>query len=95
MKTSDILIRPVITEKSTLLKEKSGELCFQVARAANKHEIQHAIEKAFGVQVESVRTVKVWGKFKRQGKTAGYRSDRKKAYVTLKAGSKTIEYFEL
>jgi large subunit ribosomal protein L23 len=95
MKDHQILAMPVITEKSTLLKEKRGHLVFQVHPRATKIQICQAIERSFGVQVESVRTLKTAGKFKRQGRFSGYRASRKKAYVTLKEGSKTIEYFEL
>ena len=95
MKNHQILIGPVITEKTTLLKEKTGELCFKVHRDATKVQIRKAIQESFNVQVQSLRTVKVTGKFKRQGRTAGYQPDWKKAYVTLKDGSEGIEYFEL
>jgi large subunit ribosomal protein L23 len=95
MRDHEIIHRPVITEKSTLRKEKTGELVFKVHRAATKIDIRRAIEKSFGVEVASVRTMKVTGKFKRQGRHGGYASDWKKAYVSLKPGSKGIEYFEL
>ncbi len=90
----NIILAPVITEKSTLLKEKHGALVFRVDRAANKIEIRQAIEKLFSVKVASVRTENVRGKLKRMGRYAGRRSDWKKAYITLKPGEKTIEYFE-
>ena len=90
----DIILAPLITEKSTLLKEKHGALVFRVNRAANKVEIRRAIEKLFSVKVASVRTENVRGKMKRMGRFAGRRSDWKKAYVTLKSGEKSIEYFE-
>ena len=67
---------------------------FVVDKSANKTEIKKAIEEIFGVKVKSVNTVNVDGKLKRQGKTQGYRSDYKKAYVTLTADSKAIEFFE-
>ncbi|MFQ5669402.1 MAG: 50S ribosomal protein L23 [Acidobacteriota bacterium] len=95
MKNHQVLKGSVITEKTTLLKEKTGELCFRVHPKANKIEIRGAIESAFGVQVRRIRTVSVPGKFKRQGRYGGYSSSWKKAYVTLKKGSKGIEYFEL
>ncbi len=90
----DIILAPIITEKSTLLKEKRGALVFRVNRAANKIEIRQAIEKLFSVKVASVRTENVRGKMKRMGRFAGRRSDWKKAYVSLKPGEKSIEYFE-
>jgi len=90
----DIVIGPVITEKSTLLKEKGGALVFRVQRRANKTEIKKAVEQIFDVKVASVRTENVHGKFKRVGRFTGQRPDWKKAYVTLKPGQKSIEYFE-
>jgi large subunit ribosomal protein L23 len=90
----DIVISPVITEKSTLMKEKSGALVFRVQRRANKTEIKKAIERLFDVKVASVRTENVHGKYKRVGRYVGQRPDWKKAYVTLKPGQKSIEYFE-
>lgn len=95
MKTHQIIDRPVITEKTTSVKERTGEVCFRVHPRATKPQIQRAVEQAFGVQVATVRTMNVAGKFRRQGRTAGYRSDWKKAWVKLRPGSKTIEYFEL
>ena len=67
---------------------------FVVDKSANKSEIKKAVEEVFGVKVKSVNTTNVNGKLKRQGKTQGYRSDYKKAYVTLTADSKAIEFFE-
>lgn len=90
----DIILRPVITEKSSLMKEKSGAMVFRVARRANKVEIKKAIERIFKVKVAAVRTENVHGKFKRVGRFIGQRPDWKKAYVTLKPGEKSIEYFD-
>jgi len=92
--THAVIIAPLITEKSTLLKEKGQVLAFRVDRRANKLEIRHAVEKLFKVKVAAVRTQNVQGKMKRVGRYAGYRSDWKKAYVTLRRGEKTVEYFE-
>jgi large subunit ribosomal protein L23 len=89
-----IIRRPVITEKSTALKEKNREVCFEVARGANKAEIKKAVEHLFKVKVDSVRTQHRHGKEKRVGRNVGRKSDWKKAYVKLKAGEKMIEYFE-
>jgi len=89
-----VIIAPLITEKSTLLKEKGQVLAFRVDRRANKIEIRHAVEKLFKVKVAAVRTQNVQGKIKRVGRYSGRRSDWKKAYVTLKAGEKMVEYFE-
>ena len=90
----DIILAPLITEKSTLLKERRATLVFRVERRANKVEIRQAIEKLFKVKVASVRTENVRGKIKRMGRFSGRRSDWKKAFVTLKPGEKMIEYFE-
>jgi large subunit ribosomal protein L23 len=89
-----IILRPVITEKSTMLKEKNHEVCFAVARKANKTEIKKAVEQLFKVKVESVRTQSKTGKWRRQGRSQGKTGDWKKAYVKLKEGEKMIEYFE-
>ena len=89
-----VLRTPVITEKSTLLKENLQAVTFKVLRDANKIEIKDAVEKIFKVKVESVRTANFHGKKRRQGKYAGRRSDWKKAYVTLKTGEKMIEFSE-
>ncbi len=89
-----IVLRPVITEKSTMLKEKNREVCFEVARRANKSEIKKAVEKLFKVKVESVRTQNKTGKWRRVGRNEGRTGDWKKAYVKLKEGEKMIEYFE-
>ena len=89
-----VLKSPVITEKSTLLKENMHTLAFKVLRDANKIEIKDAVENIFKVKVASVRTANFHGKKKRQGKYVGRRSDWKKAYVQLTADSKAIEFFE-
>jgi large subunit ribosomal protein L23 len=89
-----VLKTPVITEKSTLLKENLQTITFKVLRDANKIEIKDAVENIFKVKVDTVRTANFHGKKRRQGKYAGRRSDWKKAYVTLKAGEKMIEFSE-
>ena len=89
-----VLKAPVITEKSTLLKENLQVLAFNVLRDANKIEIKDAVESIFKVKVDSVRTAIFHGKKKRQGKYIGKRPDWKKAYVTLKKGEKMIEFSE-
>jgi len=91
---SDVILAPVITEKSTAIKDDSRTLCFKVARGANKIEIRGAVETLFKVKVAQVRTSLVHGKAVRRGKTAGRKPDWKKAYVTLAEGQKMIEYFE-
>ena len=92
MQLHDVLIRPVITEKSTMLMEE-GKYTFRVPLTANKVQIRQAVEKIFNVKVEKVATIRVEGKRKRMGRTIGKRSDYKKAIVTLKAGE-TISFFE-
>ncbi len=88
------IVRPVLTEKSTLLKEKQGVLCFEVAPQASKVEIRRAVEDLFKVKVASVRTVRLPGKLRRVGRFAGRKSDRRKAYVRLAPGQKAVDYFE-
>jgi len=89
-----IIKRPLITEKSTWLKDKNRELCFEVDIRANKHEIKKAVEELFKVKVERVRTCRVKGKTRRMGLKVGKKPDWKKAYVKLKEGEKMIEFFE-
>lgn len=90
----DIVIRPVLTEKS-YDDMADRKYTFEVAVNANKTEIKQAIEEIFdGVKVDSVNTMRIQGKLKRQGRTMGRRPERKKAIVTLKEGSKGIEFFE-
>lgn len=89
-----IIIRPVITEKSTWLKDINREVCFEVHPSANKIEIKRATEKLFKVKVERVRIQKMKGKMRRVGRSQGRKKNWKKAYVKLKEGEKMIEYFE-
>ena len=90
----DIILRPVLTEKS-YDQMADRKYTFEVAVGANKTEIKKAVEQAFeGVKVESVNTMRVLGKIKRQGRTQGRRPEKKKAIVTLKMDSKGIEFFE-
>jgi len=101
-----IIKRPLLTEKSTQLRETGGgeltygegeeyaqKVTFEVATDANKIEIRHAVSKLFNVSVTDVHTQVVRGKRKRIGRNFGRRPTRKKAIVTLKAGD-TIEFFE-
>lgn len=89
----NIILGPVISEKSTKLKEK-GEIVFRVEPSANKIEIKKAVEELFKVKVESVRTANFQGKMKRWGRFEGRRRDWKKAYVKLKEGEKMIDFIE-
>ena len=90
----DVIIRPVLTEKSYAdMAEK--KYTFQVAITANKTEIKQAIESVFeGVKVESVNTMRTLGKIKRQGRFSGRTPEIKKAIITLKKDSKPIPFFE-
>jgi len=89
-----VLKLPVITEKSTLVKENFRTVAFKVLRDANKIEIKDAVEKIFKVKVQRVRTANFHGKKRRQCRYTGRRPDWKKAYVTLKEGEKMIEFSE-
>ena len=93
MNKYDIIIRPIISEKS-MDQSADKKYTFQVALNANKIEIKKAVEEIFGVTVEKVTTCRVLGKVKRMGATFGKRSDWKKAVVKLTADSKTIEFFD-
>jgi len=93
MNLSDVIKRPLITEKATLMKGTSNAVLFAVDTRANKKEVREAVEKMFKVKVVDVRTMIVAGKVKRRGRTVGLRPGWKKAVVTLKEGDK-IEFFE-
>ena len=88
-----IIRKPLVTEKSTQLKDSSNQYAFEVDRKANKIEIQSAVERLFKVRVVDVRTSNVLGKMKRQGRKYGKRPDWKKAIITLKEGDR-IDFFE-
>ena len=93
MNARDIILAPVITEKAvSLLPEK--KYTFRVADSANKIEIAKAVEEIFGVKVDKVNTISMKGRLRRMGRNQGYTSDWKKAVVTLKPDSKTIEFFD-
>jgi len=81
-----VILAPVVSEKSTRAAEKGNQAVFKVQRDARKPEIKAAVEKLFNVKVEAVQTTNVKGKSKRFGRFEGRRSDWKKAYVTLAAG---------
>ncbi|MDQ0204563.1 50S ribosomal protein L23 [Pectinatus haikarae] len=92
MEARDILIKPLVTERSTDLMAQ-GKYVFKVDKRANKIEIGKAVEEIFKVKVADVNTINVTGKMKRMGRNIGKRSDYKKAIVKLAAGE-TIEFFE-
>ena len=94
MKTvQDIIIAPVITEKS-MAGIADKKYTFKVAKDANKIEIAEAVAKLFKVDVAKVNTINIRGKMKRMGRYSGYTASWKKAIVTLKANSKPIEFFD-
>ena len=92
MDMHDLLLKPVITEKTTMMMS-DGKYTFKVPLHANKIEIRKAVEKVFNVKVKNVPTLRTMGKMKRMGKYIGKRPDYKKAIVTLQEGE-TIEFFE-
>ncbi|MBE6764023.1 MAG: 50S ribosomal protein L23 [Ruminococcaceae bacterium] len=93
MDARDIILAPVVTEKSvTLMADK--KYTFKVEKTANKIQIAKAVEEIFGVKVAKVNTISMKGAKRRMGRFEGYRSDWKKAIVTLTADSKTIEFFD-
>jgi large subunit ribosomal protein L23 len=89
-----VLRRPVITEKTTVLREDGRTVVFEVARDANKIDIRRAVEQLLGSKVAHVRTSLAHGKLKRQGRFAGRRPDWKKAYVTLREGEKLPDFLQ-
>lgn len=89
----DIIIRPMITEKSMDMQQEN-KYVFIVDRRSNKTEIKNALESIFGVKVAKVNTINMRGKIKRMGRFEGKRPDWKKAIVTLTEDSKSIEFFE-
>ncbi|HUK13367.1 MAG TPA: 50S ribosomal protein L23 [Thermoanaerobaculaceae bacterium] len=89
-----IVLRPIVTEKTADARESTNTVCFQVARGANKIEVRRAVEVLFGVKVVDVRVMNVRGKERRYGRYTGKRPDWRKAYVRLAAGEKSIEFFD-
>lgn len=94
MNITKVLKRPLLTEKSNLLKADKNIVCFEVERNASKKQIREAVEKMFGVKVEDVSVARMHGKPRRYGRSLGRRPDWKKAYVKIREGEKTIEFFE-
>jgi len=82
----NVILAPIVTEKTQIMAEKNKHIAFKVATDANKHEIKKAVEQLFNVEVENVRVVNVTGKIKNFGGRQGKRKDWKKAYVALKEG---------
>ena len=88
-----VVRRPIVTEKSTIQKEDSNKVTFEVDRKSNKIEIRNAVQRLYNVKVVDVGIMNFRGKKKRVGRVIGRKSDWKKAVVTLKPGDK-IEFFE-
>jgi large subunit ribosomal protein L23 len=89
----DTIIRPLITEKTSIQKEDFNQVSFEVDRRANRVEIRRAVEKIFKVRVADVRTMQIKGKVKQRGRIVGKRKDWKKAIVKLMPGER-IDFFE-
>lgn len=89
----EVIVRPIITEKSSAGQAEENQYTFEVVKDANKHEIKHAIERLFSVHVVGVRTAQQRGKWRRRGVHLGKRANWKKAMVKLAEGE-TIEVFE-
>jgi large subunit ribosomal protein L23 len=94
VKLTDVIRRPLVTEKTSILREDGRTIVFQVASNANKLEIKRAVEQLLGSKVASIRTSIAHGKVKRQGRFAGRRPDWKKAFVKLREGEKVPEFLE-
>jgi len=94
MKLTEVIRRPLITEKTTVLREDGRTLVFHVMRDANKLDVKRAVEALLGAKVENVRTAMAHGKEKRQGRYSGRRPDWKKAYVRLREGEKLPEFLQ-
>jgi len=88
-----IILKPLVTEKGSRLREAGNKYLFQVARDANRIEIKQAVKQIFNVKVKDVKTLVVHGKVKRMGVFSGKRPDWKKAVVTLEEGQ-SIDLFE-
>lgn len=93
MKVHDVIMRPLVTEKSTLGREERNEVAFAVDPRANKHDVRRAVEELFSVRVTDVRTMRMPRKKRRVGRFVGARPEWKKAVVRLAEGQ-SIEFFE-
>lgn len=95
MNPNQIIRRPLVTEKSTIMRETGiNIIAFEVDSSANKIEVKNAVEELFKVKVAEVRLFNVRGKVKRMGRYAGKRRDWRKAYVRLKEGEKAPDFIE-
>ena len=91
-KASEIIVRPVVTERSTELADDRGAYTFIVDKSANKIEIKNAVEQLFDVKVKAVRTANYRGKWRRVGSAYGQKASYKKAVVTLAEGQRIDVY---
>jgi len=94
MNANEIIRRPLVTEKSTILRETGNVIAFEVSPKANKIQVKTAVEELFKVKVQEVRLFNIRGKIKRMGRYQGKRRDWRKAYVRLKEGEKTPDFIE-
>ena len=94
MRPEEIIVRPLITEKATGMRDAKNIVAFQVNIKANRIEVKRALERQFDVKVAEVRIARMHGKVRRQGRYVGRKPDWKKAYVRLAEGEKQIEFFE-
>lgn len=95
MNANEIIRRPLVTEKSTIMREEGGKIiAFEVAPDANKIQVKNAVEQLFKIKVDEVRIFNVRGKMKRMGRWEGKRRDWRKAYVRLKEGEKAPDFIE-
>ena len=95
MSPYEVILGPMITEKSEFDRMQQQTLCFRVHRNATKTDVKNAVHTIFKVAIESVRTTRYIGKKRRQGRFTGHRPDWKKAYVKLRPDQKMIEYTQL
>ena len=93
MRVESVIMRPLVTEKSTLGREVNNEFTFAVDPQASKHDIRRAVEQLFSVRVADVRTMRMHRKSRRVGRFIGRRPEWKKAIVRLAEGQ-SIEFFE-
>lgn len=90
-----VVLGPVITEKTTRVKEETGALCFHVADHATKIDVKQAVKALFDRKVSDVRIINREGKLKRMGRFEGRQAHRRKAWVKLAEGQKPLEYFDV
>ena len=92
MVAEDIILRPILTEKSREAMVAEGKYTFEVSKKATKIDIKNAVERLFDVKVVDVKTMNIRGKLKRQGVHVGRRSDWKKSIVTIETNPETFKY---